>query len=176
MSFQLRLIFQGDMCVSSFHQYRPIYRKVNDSSTWKLWMMGSSLLKFKQFSKGTFSSRLKLLTSKLCFRHSHVSLTISIQLMFLKVNVSATWKWWLIGNIPLTAKPSSLRDVMWKTLQLVTLIILFEGTHVSLTCSSIGFYHKVNDSSIGKMLNVEGIFCKFTLILTGEHCQRLSDF
>jgi hypothetical protein len=83
LSFPLDSILPGDTCVSSTQQYRPFYCKANDSPTWNHWQFGSIMWKFKLSSqKGIFSNRFKLLNSNLHFKHSLVSLTISIQAYF----------------------------------------------------------------------------------------------
>jgi hypothetical protein len=138
-------ILPRDTCITSIQQYSPIYCKVNDSPTWKYWQVGSILLKVKLRSqRGIFCYRLMLLTSKLCFKCSHMSPTISIQAFFLKMNVSATWKWWLIGSIPLTAEFSFQREVMCKTIKLLTLIMLFQFIHLPLIFSRRVFTKRVS--------------------------------
>jgi hypothetical protein len=132
-------VFKRHACIFSFHPHRLFYCKVNDSSIWKCWQVGCTFDIQICSQRALFSNRLKLLPSKICYNHPHVSLTSAFQLTFLKVNVAATWKLWLIHSIPLTAEPSSQREVMCITLQCLTFIILFQGIYVSLTFRSTGF-------------------------------------
>jgi hypothetical protein len=61
-------IFPGDTFISSIQPYGSVSWKMNGSSKWKYWQIGSILLKFKHSAqRATFSNRLMLLTSKLWF-------------------------------------------------------------------------------------------------------------
>jgi hypothetical protein len=85
------------------------------------------------------------------------------------MSVAATWTWRLTQSIPLADELSSQREVMCKTLKLLSFILLSLGICMSLTISNTGFLLWNEWFSTLEMLNVQRNLWKFNWFVKGEH-------